>query len=275
MLKQQKALTAYEGLSNYWPDANQQQQNYQLLKHKLYDSGLLERYMTDLGFDGTAVKAELKQFAEAERNTLALPEWLATADETKQQLWLGCDAGRCQSTVTLIGISDVSALAALHDLPGVGLGGSGRIGIVVICALSDQGQRLVGDCAFAWLRWAWASSSVGAMALTIMSVPVCGAGGFVSDVGLVRSVVQPVQPVCVVAGVGHRRRLRAVLFMAGDRRASTSLGVTLSALTTLLAFGLLAVSSTEIVHAFGFTVTAGIVTALLCAPLIGLKEYNE
>ena len=59
-LKQQKALTAYEGLSNYWPDANQQQQNYRLLKHKLYDSGLLERYMTDLGFDQTAVQAELQ-----------------------------------------------------------------------------------------------------------------------------------------------------------------------------------------------------------------------
>jgi predicted exporter len=54
-----------------------------------------------------------------------------------------------------------------------------------------------------------------------------------------------------------------------NRRASTSLAVTLSALTTLLAFGLLAVSSTEIVHAFGFTVATGILTALLCSPLIG------
>jgi predicted exporter len=47
------------------------------------------------------------------------------------------------------------------------------------------------------------------------------------------------------------------------------LGVILSALTTLLAFGLLATSSTEIVHAFGFTITIGIVAALMSAPLVG------
>jgi len=59
-----------------------------------------------------------------------------------------------------------------------------------------------------------------------------------------------------------------------DKRASTSLAVTLSALTTLLAFGLLAVSSTEIVHAFGFTVAAGILTALILSPLVGHRPRN-
>jgi predicted exporter len=39
-----------------------------------------------------------------------------------------------------------------------------------------------------------------------------------------------------------------------DKRDTTSLAVVLSTLTTLLAFGLLAISSTEIVYAFGFTV---------------------
>jgi predicted exporter len=59
-----------------------------------------------------------------------------------------------------------------------------------------------------------------------------------------------------------------------DKRASTSLAVTLSALTTLLAFGLLAVSSTEIVHAFGFTVATGILTALILSPLVGHRPRN-
>ena len=60
-----------------------------------------------------------------------------------------------------------------------------------------------------------------------------------------------------------------------DRRASTSLAVTLSALTTLLAFGLLAVSSTEIVHAFGFTVATGILTALVLSPLVGHRVRDS
>ena len=213
-LKQQKALTAYEGLSDYWPDANQQQQNYQLLKHKLYDSGLLERYMTDLGFDRAAVQAELKQFAEAERNTLALPEWLATADETKQQLWLGCDSGRCQSTVALIGISDAERISGATGFAGRSLGGSGRVGIVTVCALSNQGQRLVAGCFLSGLAGLGLQVRLAQRRNHHVGAGCC-AGGFVSHVGLVRSVVQPVQPVCVVAGVGHRRRLRAVLFHGG------------------------------------------------------------
>ncbi|TRW93242.1 MMPL family transporter [Candidatus Methylobacter oryzae] len=269
-LKSQKALAAYEGLSRYWPDANQQQQNYQLLKHSWYDSGLLERYMTDLGFDRAAVQSELKQFAAAEGNTLALPEWLAAADQNKQQLWLGCDAGRCQSTVTLTGINDINALAAVHDLPGVAwvdqvesvsslfaryrIRASGLLAIAFCLASLGLAYK------FGWRNGA-----------TIMSVPVLALAVSLAMLGWFNQLFSLFNlfALLLVLGIGVDYGL--FFFMAGDRRASTSLGVTLSALTTLLAFGLLAVSSTEIVHAFGFTVTCGIVTALLSAPLIGLK----
>jgi len=269
-LKQQKALTAYEGLSNYWPDADRQQQNYRLLKSALYDSGLLERYMTDLGFDRTAVQAELKQFAQAERNTLALPEWLATADETKRQLWLGCAQSRCQSTVALIGIKDMNVLTALQDLPGV-------VWVDQVESVSSLfaryrvragGLLLVAFCLASLglgLKFGWRNGA------TIMSVPVAALAVSLAMLGWFDQLFSLFNlfALLLVLGIGVDYGL--FFFMAGDRRASTSLGVTLSALTTLLAFGLLAISSTEIVHAFGFTVTAGIVTALLCAPLIGLK----
>jgi predicted exporter len=274
ILKQQKALTSYEGLSNYWPDVNQQQQNYQLLKHRLYDSGLLERYMIDLGFDKTAVKDELKQFAEAERNSLALSDWLAAADENKRQVWLGCDAGRCQSTVTLTGINDINALAAVNDLPGVAwvdqvesvsslfaryrIRASGLLAIAFCLASLGLGYK------FGWRNGA-----------TIMSVPVVALAVSLAMLGWFGQLFSLFNlfALLLVLGIGVDYGL--FFFMAGDRRASTSLGVTLSALTTLLAFGLLAVSSTEIVHAFGFTVTCGIVTALLSAPLIGLKVEHS
>jgi predicted exporter len=274
ILKQQKALTSYEGLSNYWPDVNQQQQNYQLLKHRLYDSGLLERYMIDLGFDRAAVQAELKQFAEAERNSLALSDWLVAADENKQQLWLGCDSERCQSTVTLTGINDINALAAVNDLSGVAwvdqvesvsslftryrIRASGLLAIAFCLASLGLGYK------FGWRNGA-----------TIMSVPVLALAVSLAMLGWFGQLFSLFNlfALLLVLGIGVDYGL--FFFMAGDRRASTSLGVTLSALTTLLAFGLLAVSSTEIVHAFGFTVTCGIVTALLSAPLIGLKVEHS
>jgi predicted exporter len=273
-LKQQKTLTAFEGLSSYWPDVNQQQQNYQLLKHQLYDSGLLERYMTDLGFDRLAVKAERQQFAEAGHKSLALPEWLANTDESKRQLWLGCESGRCQSTVTLIGIKDISALAAVQDLPGVvwvdqvesvsSLFARYRIRATGLLAIAFCVASLGLGVKFGWRGGA-----------TIMSVPVVALAVSLAMLGWFDQLFSLFNlfALLLVLGIGVDYGL--FFFMAGDRRASTSLGVTLSAVTTLLAFGLLAVSSTEIVHAFGFTVTAGIITALLSAPLIGLKENKK
>jgi len=110
---------------------------------------------------------------------------------------------------------------------------------------------------------------------TIMSVPVMALAVSLAMLGWFDQLFSLFNlfALLLVLGIGVDYGL--FFFMAGDRRVSTSLGVTLSAVTTLLAFGLLAISSTEIVHAFGFTVTAGIVTALLCAPLIGLKEYKK
>jgi len=273
-LKQQQALSADQGLSGYWPDTDQQQQNYRLLKHKLYDSGLLERYMIELGFDRAAVQAEYKQFAAAEYNALSLPSWLATADETKQQLWLGCDDGRCQSTVALIGINDLNILKAAQDLPGV-------IWVDQVESISSLFARyrlrasglLLSAFFLASLglgyKFGWRNGA------TIMSVPFVSLAVSLAMLGWFDQLFSLFNlfALLLVLGIGVDYGL--FFFMAGDRRASTSLGVTLSALTTLLAFGLLAVSSTEIVHAFGFTVTAGIVTALLCAPLIGLKEYDK
>ena len=273
-LKQQKTLTAFEGLSSYWPDVDQQQQNYQLLKHQLYDSRLLERYMTDLGFDRLAVKAERQQFVEAGHKSLALPEWLANADESKRQLWLGCESGRCQSTVTLTGIKDISALAAVQDLPGVvwvdqvesvsSLFARYRIRATGLLAIAFCVASLGLGVKFGWRNGA-----------TIMSVPVVALAVSLAMLGWFGQLFSLFNlfALLLVLGIGVDYGL--FFFMAGDRRVSTSLGVTLSALTTLLAFGLLAVSSTEIVHAFGFTVTAGIITALLCAPLIGLKENKK
>ena len=273
-LKQQKMLNNYQGLSSYWPDAVQQQQNYLLLKQKLYNSGLLEYYMTELGFDRSAIAAELKQFAEAERNSLTLPEWLAVADETKQLLWLGCDSGRCQSTVTLIGINDLSALSAAAESTGV-------VWVDQVDSVSSlftryrvraSGLLAIAFClatACLGYKFGWRNS------INIMSVPVVAVAVSIAMLGWFDQLFSLFNlfALLLVLGIGVDYGL--FFFIAGDRRASTSLGVTLSALTTLLAFGLLAISSTQVVHAFGLTVAVGIVTALLCAPLVGLNEYQH
>ncbi|MEY3787598.1 MAG: hypothetical protein RLZ75_1805, partial [Pseudomonadota bacterium] len=119
LLTQQLVLTHYQGLSDYWPSEQEQQENYQLLDKSLYNSGLINQYMTDLGFSDKAVKAEQNQFALAGNHLFSLPSWLETTDEVKQQQWLGCDTNHCLSMVSLMGITDLSRLSVLQNLPGV------------------------------------------------------------------------------------------------------------------------------------------------------------
>ena len=54
---------------------------------------------------------------------------------------------------------------------------------------------------------------------------------------------------------------------APSRRAVTMLGVCLAMLATVLSFGLLGISRTYAVHAFGVTLLAGTILAFVLAPL--------
>ncbi|MDQ2193971.1 MULTISPECIES: MMPL family transporter [unclassified Vibrio] len=68
----------------------------------------------------------------------------------------------------------------------------------------------------------------------------------------------------LVIGIG----IDYTLFFAEQARShSTLLAITLSALTTLLSFGLLALSQTHAIHSFGLTVLSGIFVAWLLSPM--------
>ncbi|MEZ8825433.1 MMPL family transporter [Vibrio amylolyticus] len=68
----------------------------------------------------------------------------------------------------------------------------------------------------------------------------------------------------LIIGIGIDYTL---FFSEHNQSHSTLLAITLSALTTLLSFGLLALSNTHAIHSFGITVLAGIFVAWLLAPI--------
>ena len=273
-LKQQHVLKYYQGISDYWPTEASQRENYQLLKNTFYESGLLKQYMAALGFSTAAVKAEHRQFLAAENKSISLTPWLKTADESRQQLWLGCASGQCLSIVSLTGISDLPVLAALQSLQGVSL-------VDPVSDLSALFERyrvrasylLVGAYCLVFiglgLKFGWRNG------WSIISVPVVAALSSLAMTGWFDQLFSLFNLFALLLVLGIGIDDAVFFFMAEDKRASTSLAVTLSALTTLLAFGLLAISSTEIVHAFGFTIATGILTALMGAPLIGFRGYKN
>jgi predicted exporter len=60
-----------------------------------------------------------------------------------------------------------------------------------------------------------------------------------------------------------------------QRQRVTMLAVTMAAATTLLSFGLLALSSVQAVHAFGSTMLIGILLAFLLSPLARWAQPRE
>ncbi len=284
----QNKLSAYQGLSDYWSDKHTQKTNYQLLDNTLYKSGLVKDYMTGLGFNDKAINAELKQFSDAKNKSILLPDWLATTDEAKQQLWMGCNEERCLSRVALTGITDLSALSALQNLQGVTWVDQveelsslfARYRIWVSLLLTAAYLLVFTGLGF---KFGWRN------ALNITSIPVVAALVSLAMMGWFNQLFSLFNlfALLLVLGIGvddaifffmaddSRKKQASLDSDREDKRISTSLAVTLSALTTLLAFGLLAISSTEIVHAFGFTVATGILTALLCSPLVGHRAKHK
>jgi predicted exporter len=281
LLTQQHQLINYQSISDYWTHEQDQHKNYQLLSKTLYESGLVKQYMSELGFSADAVNAEHKQFGEAKDKTISLAEWLKTADESKQQLWLGCDNNRCLSIVSLIGISDLSVFPALQNLQGV----TWVDQVEQVSSLFARYRiRVTGLIIAAYivvfiglgLKFGWRNG------LNITAVPITAALVALATMGWFNQLFSLFNlfALLLVLGIGVDDAI--FFFMADkaqdedhDKRVSTSLAVTLSALTTLLAFGLLAVSATEIVHAFGFTVAVGILTALVFSPLVGHRERKS
>jgi predicted exporter len=79
--------------------------------------------------------------------------------------------------------------------------------------------------------------------------------------------------VILVLGIG----IDFTLFTAesSSRGATTMFAITHSAVTTLLSFGLLSLSTTYAVQSFGTTILVGIAIAYLLAPLAGLRPTGR
>ena len=274
-LQQRQALSRYEGVSLGWPDAEQQRQNYALLQATLYQPAALASYMAQLGFSADAQAAEARQFVAAETKALTLNDWLNSLDEAKRSLWLGCDVTGCRSVVALNGIVDAQALAALQELPGVAW--VDQVGSLseLFRAYRQRVTLLLAGVVTVLLLLLMRRLGV-ANACRVMAVPVLAILMALAVLGW-RGELFSLFNVFALLLVLEAAVDYAVFFQmagdeGGDKRDSTALAVTLSAMTTLLAYGLLAMSSTAIVHAFGVTLAVGIFTAVLVAPMVGYRR---
>ena len=268
-------LNEYWALSRGYRDLEAQRAAYRQLNESQYDSGRVESLYATLNASSATVSAHLAEFASAQSRSISLADWLDIVGTPWRDLWMGCDEARCASMITLNGARGLEA----RD----------------IAALQHDGVRYVDPVATisnTLARYRVLATQLLAVAYLIIAALLCLrfglSGGFrvllvplasvVTTLALLEAAgaalnLFTVFALVIVVGIGFDY---AIFFrLHGRDSGSTALAVMLSWLTTMLAFGLLSVSSTPVVRTFGVTLALGLSCAYLLAPIAAVPSPPE
>jgi predicted exporter len=264
-----KKLTAYQALSQYAPSQQKQRQNYELLQTELFSPLLVEQGQL-LGFSDSIIHEQLKTFQENQSHYLTLQTWFKSEIGKKlSYLWLGKIADNYASIIALNGIQ-ADSIALLKRV-----------------AENNPHVRFINQVEniSELFRLYRRQSSV--LLLIILLVCFIGLGLYYNVRKAFNILLSPLTAILLtisiiayfqiafnlfnvfalilILGIG----IDDTIFLSEAREdlAPAMASVMLSSFTTLLAFGLLSLSQTPAMKAFGLTLTIGIASVLLLSPL--------
>ncbi|WP_432239467.1 MMPL family transporter [Herbaspirillum robiniae] len=273
-LVDQHVISGVQAVSNWAPSQRLQQDNLQLLQRALLQErdgrpdalALVARAIDESPDWARAMRQRMLDKAQP----LAPDAFLASpAGEASRHLWLGKSGDGYASIVALRGLADYRALdrlaALAGDVPGVQwVDKVGEISAVLKYYRQYMGWALLAAYAaiFALLSLRYRRRAWRALAPPL-------AASFIT-LGLFGWLGQPLQLFHVLAGLlvlGLGVDYGIFLLEPARReRRYAWLTVGLSALSALLSFGLLALSGSPPLHAFGLTMLCGMLLVWLLAP---------
>ncbi|MFY2993031.1 MMPL family transporter [Achromobacter xylosoxidans] len=225
------------------------------------------RAMTDIGLPFEALRQELRTLAALPPVTLDAA-MQGQAGERWRPLWLGQHDGEAAGMVTLLGLRDPAALAAIAQaVPGVTLvDRSGELNRMFTSTRVEAAElKLLSYLVAAALL----CLTLGRAATwRILAVPLAATACSLAALGYLG---QPLTlfslfGLLLVSAIGVDYAIFMYERVAGA--AASLVGIVLGALTTLLSFGLLAASQTPAIANFGMAVALGVGFSLLWAPWI-------
>lgn len=262
-------LDGFESLSRWLPSIARQQENRRLVTQALLAAPAVHDYEEQLGLDPAVLGDYRTQAMAAGQRWLTPTAWLQHPVSLPwRKLWLG-QTGRGYATVVpLHGIHDAAALTALAaSTPGVTLVDSvsdisrllkayrERASLMVVIAYALIAALLLHR--YGW----WLMVKAMLPAVLAAAVSLAGVGWLGESLNLFHLLA-----LLLVLGFGVDYTL---FLIEGESHAkSTMLAVLLSTCTTLLSFGLLALSSTPAIHTFGITALIGIAVAFILSPTV-------
>ncbi len=261
-LKDKRALGGFTAVSQFVPSIARQRENRALVRQRLMAPYLAD-YLRQVGYEGAIDDAAPEGFLTPgdmpKVGPLAVLSMLDIAN-----------AGHPAHVVLLHGIKDIAAVsAAIAGLPGVNL-----------VSPTDDWSRLFAD----YRRYAIALLALSALLMYPLLAWRYGLGRGLRVLVPSLAAVALAPPLAALAGVTFTffNAMALVLVLSvgvdysvfcnetfGVRKPVTTLAIALAALSTILSFGMLALSRVFAVHAFGITMLIGIILAFLFAPAAG------
>lgn len=231
------------------------------LQRKLAASTEVQSFLREMGFNAGFIKAYRSRLAEQyEPLSISNLEGLELPLGTGG--FLGCDQGDCASWLTLNGVtSERALLQAVSVEPGVELVDP----VAGINAMLTKYRRalavllLVATVLVTGLLWIALNRRA---ALQIVVLPVSACLLSLASIGFIQGSYSIINllALLLVAGIGLDfaifRQVSSV-----ESQGATRLAVTLSAMTSVLAFGMLALSETPIIRDFGLSIGSGLLFA--------------
>lgn len=263
-------IAAYRSISQQFPSVDKQQENYQLLKRLMRThKNEIQQYADLIGLQQGKID-DYEELFSAEQGAPIIFEQLLESPimGPLRFLWLGEFHGTYVSTVLLSGIENSQSLQRLSaDMDGVRYVDSVNNVSALLARYRVVANYLVASAyilIFAFLIYRYR-----VLKATMIILPPLTAGLIALCVTSMLSVplnLFNTLALLLVLGVG----IDYTLFFAeaGSHNNTTMLAVFLSAVTTILSFGLLALSETTVIHSFGLTLWVGIAVAFLLSPLV-------
>jgi predicted exporter len=254
----QGTLASFQMISQFVPSVARQKENRALVRDKLR-TPYLKGYLDQLGYGGAIDDAPPAGFL----TTSALP---ATGPLSLISLLTVSKA----HVVLLGGLTNAEALrASLKDVPDVRL-----------VDLTDDWSKLFGEyrryailllaasAVFMYPALAWRYGLFAALRVMAPAVVAAALAPFIAALfGVAFTFFNAMALVLVLSvGVDYSVFCRET---SGVRKPVTIIAITLAALSTIISFGLLALSQTFAVHAFGTTMLIGVALSFLFAPAAG------
>lgn len=262
------SLEGFHALTAFVPNRERQRSDHELLAQCLLPSfEHVTARLDELGFDAQVALDLRKSLETPPSSFIDVASFLESpASEPLRPLWLGTTSLGESALILLRGVRDASAVEQLvSNVPGARYIDRVRDSSELMRRYRRETMRLVALAYAAVLVVLVAR--FGLVAGLQVLLPACIAAGFTLWI-------------LVLCGVGltlfHVLGLLLVLGLAVDYGAflaesgadssATMLALALSALTTIVAFGLMAASSAPPLQAIGVSVAIGIALALLLAP---------